>query len=69
MYRYRDDIFSVNNPDFSKYVNTIYHREQIINKANVYNRSCPFLDLNVLFHKVKSELRYITRKTIAHSQF
>ena len=31
---YLHDIFAVSNPDLSKYVTTIYHRELTLNKAS-----------------------------------
>ena len=40
-YCYLDGIFAVNNPDFSKYVTSIYPTELIFNKANQDSSSCP----------------------------
>ena len=46
-YRYLDDIFSLNNPEFSNYIHEIYPTELILNKSNSTSDHCPFLDLNI----------------------
>ena len=46
-FRYLDDILSLNNDDFSMYINEIYPAELILNKANTNNDHCPFLDLDI----------------------
>ena len=46
-YRYLDDIFSLNNPEFSKYTSEIYPNELTLTKSNINSSSCPFLDLDI----------------------
>ena len=46
-YRYLDDIFSLNNPEFSKYTSEIYPNELTLTKSNINSNSCPFLDLDI----------------------
>lgn len=45
--RYLDDIFSINNPEFSKYTNEIYPSQLTLNKSNINSNRCPFLDLDI----------------------
>ena len=46
-YRYLDDIFSLNNQEFSQYTAEIYPKELTLNKSNVFGNNCPFLDLDI----------------------
>ena len=45
-FRYLDDILSLNNDDFNVYYKEIYPTELTLNKANLDNHHCPFLDIN-----------------------
>ena len=45
--RYLDDIFTIDNPEFEKYIPDIYPPELQLNKANTSNKETPFLDLNI----------------------
>ena len=56
-YRYLDDIFALNNPDFFKYTAEIYPKELTLNKANKDSFHCPFLDLDVSI----SQGKFITK--------
>ena len=42
-----DDIFTIYNPEFEKYISDIYPTEIQLNKANTSDRSASFLDLNI----------------------
>lgn len=46
-YRYLDDILSLNNPTFSNFITDIYPSELTLNKSNVTDDRCPFLDLDL----------------------
>ena len=45
--RYLDDIFTIDNPEFEKYIPDIYPTELQLNKANTSDRKTSFLDLNI----------------------
>ena len=45
--RYLDDIFTIDNPDFEKYIPDIYPAELQLNKANSSDKQTSFLDLNI----------------------
>ena len=44
--RYLDDIFTIDNPYFEKYIPDIYPAEFQLNKANTSDKETSFLDLN-----------------------
>lgn len=46
-YIYLDDSFSLNNPEFSKCIPSIYPTELTLNKSNTKSDHCPFLDLDI----------------------
>ena len=46
-YRYLDDIFTLNNPEFEKYIPDIYPAELQLYKANTSDKETSFLDLNI----------------------
>ena len=46
-YRYLDDILALNNPTFSNFINDIYPKELTLNKSNLTDSRCPFLDLDL----------------------
>ena len=45
--RYLDDIFTIDNPEFEKYIPDIYPTELQLNKANTSDKETSFLDLNI----------------------
>ena len=45
--RYLDDIFTIDNPEFEKYIPDIYPAELQINEANTSDKETSFLDLNI----------------------
>ena len=45
--RYLDDIFTIDNPEFEKYIPDIYPAELQFNKANTSDKETSFLDLNI----------------------
>ena len=45
--RYLDDIFTIDNPEFEKYIPDIYPAELQLNKANISDKETSFLDLNI----------------------
>ena len=45
--RYLDDIFTIDNPEFEKYIPDIYPAELQLNKANTSEKETSFLDLNI----------------------
>ena len=45
--RYLDDIFTINNPEFEKYIPDTYPAELQLNKANTSDKETSFLDLNI----------------------
>ena len=45
--RYIDDIFTIDNPDFEKYIPDIYPGELHLNKANTSDKETSFLDFNI----------------------
>ena len=45
--RYLDDIFTIDNPEFEKYIPDIYPAELQLNKANTSYKETSFLDLNI----------------------
>ena len=45
--RYLDDIFTIDNPEFDKYIPDIYPAELQLNKANTSDKETSFLDLNI----------------------
>ena len=47
--RYLDDIFTIDNPEFEKYIPDIYLAELQLNKANTSDKEISFLDLNIKF--------------------
>ena len=46
-YRYLDDIFTIDNPEFEKHIPDIYPTELQLNKANTSDKETSFLDLNI----------------------
>ena len=46
-YRYLDDIFTIDNPQFAERIPDIYPRELQLNKANNSDKETSFLDLNI----------------------
>ena len=51
--RYLDDLFTIDNPEFEKYIPDIYPAELQLNKANTSDKETSFLDLNI---KVDSDI-------------
>ena len=45
--RYLDDIFTIDNPEFEKYIPDRYPAELQLNKANTSDKETTFLDLNI----------------------
>ena len=45
--RYLDDIFTIDNPEFEKYIRDIYPAKLQLNKANTSDKETSFLDLNI----------------------
>ena len=45
--RYLDDIYTIDNPEFEKYIPDIYRAEPQLNKANTSDKETSFLDLNI----------------------
>ena len=47
--RYLDDtcIFTIDNPEFEKYIPDIYHADLQLNKANTSDKETSFLDLDI----------------------
>ena len=45
--RYLDDIFTIDKPEFEKYIPDIYPAELQLNKANTSDKETSFLDLNI----------------------
>ena len=45
--QYLDDIFTIDNPEFEKYIPDIYPAELQLNKANTSDKETSFLDLNI----------------------
>ena len=45
--RYLDDIFTIDNPEFEKYIPDIYPTELQLNKAITPDKETSFLDLNI----------------------
>ena len=43
--RYFDDIFTIDNPEFEKYIPDIYPAELLLNKANTSDKETSYLDL------------------------
>ena len=46
-FRYLDNIFTIDNPEFEKYIPDIYPAELQLNKANTSDKETSFLDLNI----------------------
>ena len=46
-FRYLDDIFNIDYPEFEKHIPDIYPAELQLNKANDSNKETSFLDLNI----------------------
>ena len=46
-FRYLDDISTIDNPEFEKYIPDIYPAELQLNKANTSDKETSFLDLNI----------------------
>ena len=46
-FRYLDDIFTIDNPEFEKHIPDIYPTELQLNKANIPGKETSFLDLNI----------------------
>ena len=42
-----DDIFTIGNPEFAKYIPDIYPAELQLNKTNTSDKENSFLDLNI----------------------
>ena len=51
--RYLADIFSLNNPELSRYTTGINPKELTLNKSDLNISTCPFLDLNISISKGK----------------
>ena len=45
--RYRDDIFTIDNPAFAEHMSDTYPRELQLNKANTSDKETSFLDFNI----------------------
>ena len=45
--RYLDDIFTIDNPEFEKYIPDIYPAELQLNKENTSDIDTSFLELNI----------------------
>ena len=45
--RYRDDMFTIDNPEFEKHIPDVYPAELQLNKANTSDKETSFLDLNI----------------------
>ena len=45
--RYRDDIFTIDNPEFGQHIPDKYPRELQLNKANTSDEETFILDLNI----------------------
>ena len=45
--RYLDDIFTIDNPEFEKYIPDMYPAELPLNTANTSDKETSFLDLNI----------------------
>ena len=45
--RHLDDIFTIDKPEFEKYIPDIYPTELQLNKANTSDKETSFLDLNI----------------------
>ena len=45
--RYLDDIFTIDNLEFEKYIPDIYQAELQLNKANTSDNETSFLDFNI----------------------
>ena len=45
--RYLDDILTIDNPEFDKYLPDIYTAELQLNEANTSDNETSFLDLNI----------------------
>ena len=65
--RYLDDIFTIDNPEFEKYIpdiHDIYSTELQSEDANTSDKETPFLDLNIKYiGSVDSLIRDVTRIT------
>ena len=46
-FRYLDDIFTINNAEFEKYIPDIYPTELKFNKANTLHKETSHLDLDI----------------------
>ena len=46
-FRYLDDIFTIDNPEFEKHIPDIYPTELQLNKANTSDKETSFLDLDI----------------------
>ena len=45
--RYLDDIFTIDNPEFEKYIPDIYSGEPQLSKANTSDKENSFFDINI----------------------
>ena len=45
--RYLNDIFTIGNPEFEKYIPDIYTADRQVNKANTSDKETSFLDSNI----------------------
>ena len=45
--RYRDDIFTIDNPEFEKYIPDLFPVEHQLNKANTSDKETSLLHLNI----------------------
>ena len=48
-----DDVLTLNNPEFSKFVDEIYPKELTITKSNSDSSHTPFLDLDITIEQGK----------------
>ena len=54
--RYRDDKFTIDNPEFEKHIFDIYQTELQLNKANTSDKETSFLDLNIISSDVHTSV-------------
>ena len=65
--RYLDDIFTIDNPEFEKYIPDIYLTELPLNKANTSDKETSFLDLIIKRSvMITQEMCPITAKISTH---
>ena len=62
--RYLDDIFSIDNPEFEKFIPDIYPAELQLNKANTSNKENFFLGFKVIRHVLGFGIEFLENKDI-----